>query len=362
MKEAFYNSYVNELKEALASGNERSNRREWAFFSQPGQFGIESKSKRAMRINKEKDLQLFESLNPLAVISGKKTNYHLKPGAHPDFPLLDNESFENHYIVSVFVDVKGSKNLFKKYDPFTVANIINTIQRAAVHTIWHFDGYIQRYHGDGLFAYFGGKKASLATAVKQALTACSFFSYFMRNDIRNLFSELGIENINTRIGIDAGEAEDTLWYMAGSDACSEITTCSLYTSLAAQMQSSAKNNGIVIGDHVKIQANLPEEMFDTVRNAEGRKEYAFEIPEESYRYSQWHFEWNRFLKVLPNVEMDEGERFFIKEPETQSKAKMEQLLASAALIQKGEAYLNKNAQIQSAPIGMKHQPHQFHCE
>ncbi|MEB0276871.1 hypothetical protein QN376_19995, partial [Cryobacterium sp. 5B3] len=67
-----------------------------------------------------------------------------------------------------------------------------------------FDGYIQRLHGDGMFVYFGGKNQDRAESAKRCLTAASLFTYFVKNDLKDLFSEQGIETIFTRIGIDYG--------------------------------------------------------------------------------------------------------------------------------------------------------------
>jgi adenylate cyclase len=199
----------------------------------------------------------FRSLASLNEISGTKAKYEEKLGAHPSFNHLKNSlSSENHYIVSMFIDVKNSTGLFKKYEPEIVANICRTIQLAAIHTCWHFDGYIQRLQGDGLMVYFGGKKIPKVTAVKNALTAASFVSYFVKNDLKNLFEEQGVNRIYTRIGIDLGDDKVTLWHNAGVGECSEVTTTSLHTSLACKLQTQAKSNGIVVGDNRVYYDNL----------------------------------------------------------------------------------------------------------
>lgn len=302
MSTEFYKSYVDDLRETLTQGTKRRDLTKAFNFSESIQNKATPKPGK-LKLSKEADERLFTSLQPLSSISGKKNYSHLRPGSHPDFShLKDAGAFENHYICSVFIDVKRSTNLFRKYDPITVANIINTIQRAAVHTTWYFDGYIQRYHGDGLFTYFGGKNVTIQEAVRQALSANSFFSYFMRHDLKKLFNEQGIENIFTRIGMDIGEAEDVLWYQAGMGECSEITTCSLHTSLACKMQGVASSNGIVVGDNIKVHSLQPADLFQNVKDSGGKTDYyAFEILEEKFYYKQWDFNWERYMKNLPGV-------------------------------------------------------------
>jgi class 3 adenylate cyclase len=258
----------------------------------------------ANTLNKGADQMLFRSLSSLSSLSGINLEGQ-KPGAHPDFIYIkDANSTENHYITSVFIDIKGSTALFRKYQPFAVANITTTIQKAAMHTCWHFGGFIQRFHGDGLLIYFGNRKITLEQSIKNAIDAASFFTYFMKNDLKNLFLEQGVEDIYTRIGIDSGDATDVLWHLAGIGDCSEVTTCSLHTSLAAHMQGNAPGNGIMVGDHVKNGALLSPELYTIRKDSNGKEDrYIYQIPEENFNYTQWVFNWERHLRAHPAVDI-----------------------------------------------------------
>lgn len=364
MEKEFYKSYVDELRDTIQHGTKRGELRKSNEFLAANASRTYSNVSNTLKLKKANDIKLFESLQPLNAISGKKVNYHLRPGAHPDFEnLKDEHSFENHYICSVFIDVKKSTNLFKKYNPVTVANIINVIQRAAVHTTWYFDGYIQRYHGDGLFAYFGGKSISMTEAVKSALTATSFINYFMKNDLKKLLNEQGIENIYARIGIDIGEADDVLWYKAGMGDCSEITTCSLHTSLASKMQGSATSNGIVVGNNMKANSTLSDELFEHVRDSSGKVDsYAFEIPEESFYYKQWNFNWEDHLKSLPFIKTDVAGNLYIQTKEQEENERMQKLIAASELINSGNAFTDRKGNLTEVATGVKNQDHRFHYE
>lgn len=243
--------------------------------------------------------RLLPNLADFARELGLTPNFDQALGLHPDFAhLKHSESLEDHYIVSMFVDIKGSTNLFKKYTPSTVWIITNTIQRAAIHTCLIFGGYVHRLQGDGLFVYFGSKNMTPELAVKRALQFSSVFTYFVKEDLKNLFIEQGIENIYTRIGIDLGYDRDVIWGMAGIGEISEVTTCSLHTSLASKMQSSAVSNGIVVGDHVKNESSALTEFYTPVchRTKSENDRYIFQIPEERFNYTQYDFNWMAFLK------------------------------------------------------------------
>jgi class 3 adenylate cyclase len=239
---------------------------------------------------------------------GATINYEQQLGLHPDFGYLKNSNTtEEHYIVSAFIDIKGSTNLFKKFDKETIFLITNAIQRAGIHTALIFGGYIHRLQGDGIFVYFGGKNISKEKAVLQALQAVSVYTHFVKTDLKEYFNSQGIENISIRSGIDLGYKNDVLWGNAGIGEISEVTTCSLHTSLASKMQSNAETNGIVVGDYIKDELNSEDVFFKPVCNrTENEKDrYIYRIDDRNFRYTQYDFNWSQFLKKQPFIATDQ---------------------------------------------------------
>ena len=299
-----YGDYLETIKNAIdADANFR--------YTYPSIGGIQEHFDKAISF---KDLQrqlpkasLLPSLEVFANELDLKPNFNQKLGEHPDFShLKTNNEIEKHYIVSQFIDIKGSTNLFKRYNPETVYIISNTIQRAAIHTCLIFGGYIHRLQGDGLFVYYGGKSTSIPLAVKSSLISASMFTYFVKNDIKSLFNEQGIEDIYTRIGIDLGNEEDVVWALAGIGDISEVTTFSLHTSLASKMQSNAASNGIVVGDNIiNEDTELPEFTTPVCQRTNNENDrYIFQIPEKRFRYTQHDLHWLKFLKRQPFIATD----------------------------------------------------------
>ena len=291
-----YNDYLENIKSAMALGKRGTN-----LSGVPNglneNLGKGKSSKVLDSVVSGK--RLLPSLETFANELGLTANFEQQLGLHPDFAhLKSSNNIESHYIVSMFIDIKGSTNLFKKYNPETVFVITNTIQKAAIHTCLIFGGYIHRLQGDGLFVYFGGKNITKQTAIERALQSSSVFTYFVQNDLKNVFTEQGVENIFTRIGIDLGYDRDVIWAMAGIGDISEVTTCSLHTSLAAKMQGYAVSNGIVIGDNIKKEMSKWQEFFAAVslRTKNENDRYIFKIPEEGFLYTQYDFNWISFLK------------------------------------------------------------------
>lgn len=306
MEQKLYKNYVDDIAHYLRQGKKNNQKKGLSYEKFNAKFSSHPKMG---WIDKTKNEANFRSLSALNTITGQVTKYEEKLGAHPSFAHLKNTNeSEYHYIVSMFVDVRNSTGLFKKYDPEVVANICRTIQLATIHTCWYFDGYVHRLQGDGLMVYFGGKGISKQKTVDDALMASSFISYFVKNDLKNLFDEQGVSRIYTRIGLDYGNDEDTLWHNAGIGECSEVTTTSLHTSLACKMQAQAESNGVVVGDNILPFKSESKDYFTYKKyNKNGSEQpYVYEIPEEYFRYKQHDFHWEKFLKNHPQIQEDEN--------------------------------------------------------
>jgi class 3 adenylate cyclase len=242
--------------------------------------------------NKKSELTLSSDLSAIARKMGATTFENQFIGHHPHFLQLKNtQETEKHWIISAFIDIKKSTNLFGNYPPETVMIITNTLQLAAIRVCIEFGGFIQRLHGDGLMVYFGGKGRDIKMTTYHALTALSFFCYFMENDLKDIFEEHGVERIKTRIGMDLGYDNDVLWTMAGINGTSEIATVSLHTSLAAKMQAYAASNGIVVGENIVAEAEkINSSCFSVVEN----ERYIFRNP----LYTQYQFDWFKCMKSM----------------------------------------------------------------
>jgi len=329
-----FNDYISTIKSAMNADSQQ--KRQHSNFH--GEDNLIKGNLISEFLNESKETKPLPSLLSFANELGLRTNYNQSLGLHPDFSHLKHSGkIEKHFVVSMFIDIKGSTNLFKRYSPETVFVITNTIQRAAIHTGLIFNGYIQRLHGDGLFVYFGGKNVTKQDAVSNALKAASVFTYFIKNDLKNLINDQGIETIFTRIGIDLGENKDVVWAMAGMGEISEITTCSLHTSLASKMQNIAESNGIVVGDNIKN--NVATSFYTVVskRTKDEKHRYAFQIPERNFNYTQYDFNWLGYLKQLDFVVTDLDGNLTVKNKLAVSDRKPQDIKPIAS---KNKPYLN----------------------
>ncbi len=302
-----YNNYTSRVKNIVLESRAKKSVFNEGVVGVPRHSHLSDTLKARIHEQREFSDKLHLNAQPLNAFLNEKHLVDAKIGLHPDFQHLKRtDNTERHYIVSVFVDIQGSTKLFNEYDLEDVFRITNTIQSAVIHTCLSIGGHIQRLQGDGVFAYFGGKDIDKGKAVQMAVLACSMFTYFVKNDLQNVFLEDGIEDIKTRIGIDFGDDDMVMWSNFGLLEVSELTTLSLHTSLSSKMQSYAKPNGIVVVQYIKDRMSCDSGFFDLVRNSKGEVErkYIFENDKTNFRYTQYTFDWYRYLKSLPFVGTD----------------------------------------------------------
>ena len=300
-------------------------------------------------------------------------SYVAKPriGDHPDFLHLRYQpmgTLEKHYIVSMFIDVKGSTNLYKKYSATRIYYITQMIILAGTHTCSLFGGHILRLQGDGISVYFGGKNVTKEKAVESAINAASFFSYFMRFDLKQIFEAYDIENIYSRIGIDFGDDEDVNWAIFGGNQCTELTTLSLHTSLAAKMQANADSNGIMIGDNVKSRLNGKAIYCDFIKdsfgNVDSKKRYIYEDASKKINYTQSKYNWQSYLKnSFHFVKSDSNGGLYIDyeaQPYADEKKRIDELANKMALINSGNVAINNKGNFVKPNLGLLIKPNNYY--
>jgi adenylate cyclase len=360
-----YTNYTNRIKDIVAKNHERNlTEKGWDNFTGPATIsGVHTDRKKMIQEQRNFSNKMQLNAQPLGSILHPAQLNDAKLGMHPDFKhLKGTDNIEYHYITSIFMDIQGSTNLHNQYDLEEIYIITNTVQSAAIHTMIALGGHVQRLQGDGVFAYFGGKNIDKTRSVELAVIACSMFTYFIENDLKNVFLQDGMEDIKTRIGIDFGDDKDVLWANFGLMDVSELTTLSLHTSLASKMQQWASKNGIVVGQHIKDRLKTEEGICDLVRNSKGEveKRYIFENPKKNFRYTQYAFNWYKFLKALPFVKSDADGKLYIVDQHQDEMARLQRLRNTSAILSSANAYVDQYGKIGDNPSGVHHQPHRFH--
>ncbi len=194
----------------------------------------------ACQLRPEADLSFFQIFLPQITAASLRTSRPSRIG-------------EERYLVSMFVDMRGSTKLAEKRLPFDTVFIVNRFLGAVSQAVIECGGQPNQFVGDGQLALFG-LATDPQTACRQALKAAAMIAanveelnLFLKHDLR--------EPIQFGIGIHAGEViigdigyRDHMVFTALGDA----------VNVAARLQDMTKSLPCeaVISEEVRVSAGL----------------------------------------------------------------------------------------------------------
>jgi adenylate cyclase len=197
----------------------------------------------ACQLRPEADLSFFQIFLPQTTAATLRTSNPSRIG-------------EERYLVSLFVDMRGSTKLAEKRLPFDTVFIVNRFLGAVSQAVLECGGQPNQFVGDGQLALFG-LTSDPQTACRQALQAASMIAanidelnQFLRHDLR--------EPIRFGVGIHGGEViigdigyRDHMVFTALGDA----------VNVAARLQDMTKSLAceVVVSEEVRITAGLAED-------------------------------------------------------------------------------------------------------
>jgi len=194
----------------------------------------------ACQLRPETDLSFFQLFTPQTVSANAAATAPHRIG-------------QERYLVSMFVDMRGSTKLAEKQLPFDTVFIVNRFLGAVSQAVIECGGQPNQFVGDGQLALFG-LQTTPQIACRQALRAAAMIAanvdalnQFLRHDLR--------EPIRFGIGIHGGEVivgdigyRDHMVFTALGDA----------VNVAARLQDMTKSLGCeaVLSEEVRVTAGL----------------------------------------------------------------------------------------------------------
>jgi adenylate cyclase len=162
---------------------------------------------------------------------------------------------QERYLVSLFVDMRGSTRLAEKMLPFDTVFVVNRFLSAVAQAVLESGGRPNQFVGDGMLALFG-LSTSAETACRQALRAASLIAGNV-DELNQILSHDLREPIRFGIGIHGGEVivgdigyRDHMVFTALGDP----------VNVAARLQDMTKNLSCeaVVSEEVRLTAGLAE--------------------------------------------------------------------------------------------------------
>ena len=153
---------------------------------------------------------------------------------------------ERRQLTVLFCDIVGSTELSAKLDPEDMREVLRAYQETCAQVIARYDGYVAKFMGDGVYAYFGYPIAHEDDA-ERAITAGLGMVEAVAALEHDLAVRIGFGTGNVAVGDLIGESE-------------EAAIVGEAPNLAARLQAVADPNMVVIGEATHTLAGG---MFET---------------------------------------------------------------------------------------------------
>ena len=157
--------------------------------------------------------------------------------SHPPDPT----SAERRLLTIMFCDLVGSTALAARLDPEDLREVISAYHRAVTEVVGRFDGFVAKYMGDGVLAYFGYPQAHEDDAERAVRAGLAVVEAVRRLETPEL--------LQVRIGLATGLV--VVGDLIGSGAAQEQAVVGETPNLAARLQALAEPDAIVIGNDTR---------------------------------------------------------------------------------------------------------------
>jgi class 3 adenylate cyclase len=148
-----------------------------------------------------------------------------------------HDSAERRQLTVMFCDLVGSTELSARLDPEDLREVIGAYHRAVAEIVQSFDGFVAKYMGDGVLAYFGYPRAHEEDAERAIRAGLDIIDAAGRLDVRSI-------KLETRVGIATGlvVAGDLI----GEGSAQEQSVVGETPNLAARLQALAEPNTLLV--------------------------------------------------------------------------------------------------------------------
>jgi class 3 adenylate cyclase len=143
----------------------------------------------------------------------------------------------------MFVDLIGSTALSARLDPEELRDIIGAYHRRCAEVITSSGGFVAKYLGDGVLAYFGYPQAHEEDAERAVRAGLALLEALAKLDAGQATS------LQVRVGIAAGLV--VVGDLLGEGTAEEQAVIGGTPNLAARLQRLAEPNTVVIADNTR---------------------------------------------------------------------------------------------------------------
>lgn len=200
-------------------------------------FGQESKSV---------DSETLVSLTQDRLWRALKRRFQYDSSVKPGQEYLLNHVSSKTPLVILYADLVGSTNMSMTLPIDKLVTIIRAFTYEMSSVVYHHEGYVLKYVGDAIIAFFPASYNKLLACDKAVQCARSMITV-IKNGINPILNQYDYPELNVKIGIDEGE---NVIVQYGEDKSSLIDILGYCMSIASKITSLTPPNRISIGEDV----------------------------------------------------------------------------------------------------------------
>jgi class 3 adenylate cyclase/predicted ATPase len=151
---------------------------------------------------------------------------------------------ERRQLTVMFCDLVGSTKLSSRLDPEDLREVIGTYHRAVAEIVRGFEGFVAKYMGDGVLAYFGYPAAHEDDAERAVRAGLGVIDAVGRLDVKAI-------KLQARVGLATGLS--VVGDLIGEGSAQEQAVVGETPNLAARLQALAGPNSLVIAENTRRQ-------------------------------------------------------------------------------------------------------------
>ena len=177
----------------------------------------------------------------------------LKEGYTYEAPFEESDAFLRSHVLEkvdmavMYADLVGSTAMTLEMSEERVASIISSFVHEMSYVVRQYNGYVLKFVGDAVIAYFDGTNDMLMAADRAVECAKSMIRA-VDEGINPLLNQYDYPDLSAKIGIDCGKV---LVVRYGSDAQrSYVDLMGPVLNIAAKIQSHAKPCQVLVGSDV----------------------------------------------------------------------------------------------------------------
>jgi class 3 adenylate cyclase len=190
-------------------------------------------------------------LDAIAALRADATAKAPPPDALPVTGIPDSDTAERRQLTVMFCDLVGSTALSGKLDPEDLRGIIGTYHRCCTDLIERNRGFVAKYMGDGVLAYFGYPRAHEHDAERAVRAGLALVEALPK------VTTAAAAALQVRVGIATGLV--VVGDLIGSGEAQERGIVGETPNLAARLQGIAQPNTVVIAEGTRrLLGNLFE--------------------------------------------------------------------------------------------------------